>query len=284
MSRVALIDGDILLYRASAAVQTHLYLLRDQHGNPIRASHSIVDIRDYASVYLEEGMGEIESTYRIDEDSWDLCQLALKKQIESIMSKTKCDSYIVFVSGKNNFRYDVYPDYKGNRSQPKPLLYKALHDLMIQDFSWKVVDGMEADDALGIEQLARFSESDDNDHHRMKCNSVIVSIDKDLLMIPGDHYNFVKDVFTYVDDLEGMKFFYRQLLTGDPTDNIKGVKGIGAVKAGKLIDHCTTELEMYEACKEAWEDEEEMLISAQLLWILRDKDKGYEVPVNAEEV
>jgi 5'-3' exonuclease len=34
------------------------------------------------------------------------------------------------------------------------------------------------------------------------------------------------------------------MLTGDSVDNIHGIKGIGAVKAGKLLDSCESEQEM----------------------------------------
>ena len=55
-------------------------------------------------------------------------------------------------------------------------------------------------------------------------------------MIPGNHYNFVKRDFYYVDQVSADLNFYRQMLTGDRVDNIPGIEGIGDVKAAKLLD------------------------------------------------
>ncbi len=66
-------------------------------------------------------------------------------------------------------------------------------------------------------------------------NTVICSIDKDLQQIPGNHYNFVKKEHSFVTPEEAIQNFYKQILTGDAADNIKGAKGIGPVRAGKII-------------------------------------------------
>lgn len=87
-------------------------------------------------------------------------------------------------------------------------------------------DGQEADDEMGIAQ----------EEH-----TIICSIDKDLLMIPGRHYNFVKEKHTYITPEEGLRNFYRQLLTGDATDNIPGLPRVGPKTAEKLLGDADTE-------------------------------------------
>jgi hypothetical protein len=67
---------------------------------------------------------------------------------------------------------------------------------------------MEADDAMGIAQ------GDD---------TVICSIDKDMLTVPGMHYNWQKDTFTNQSETAADTFLHRQLITGDRTDNVFGV-------------------------------------------------------------
>ena len=47
--------------------------------------------------------------------------------------------------------------------------------------------------------------------------------------------------------LEGLKNFYKQLLTGDRADNIPGVPSIGPIKSGKILSKCKDELDMFEA-------------------------------------
>ncbi len=61
-----------------------------------------------------------------------------------------------------------------------------------------------------------------------------MSIDKDLDMIRGWHYNFIKDKKYFIDDQQAIKHFYTQILTGDRVDNIIGLRGIGPKKAEKI--------------------------------------------------
>ncbi|HET8686278.1 MAG TPA: hypothetical protein VFM18_06390 [Methanosarcina sp.] len=113
---------------------------------------------------------------------------------------------------------------------------------------------MEADDLLGLHQTE---------------DSCIVSIDKDLLMIPGWHYNYVKDDLCYVSEWAGIYAFYKQLLVGDPSDNIKGAKGIGKAKAERILANCTTESELLEAVEPYFSCFEELDMTAKCLWIQR---------------
>ena len=109
-----------------------------------------------------------------------------------------------------------------------------------------------------------------------KEDTIIVSADKDLRQIPGKHYNFVKEELFEVTPLEGLRFFYKQTLIGDSSDNIYGVKGIGPVKAGKLIDCLDTEEEMYYTCRNLYKDDDRFHLNCKLLWILREDMKIWE--------
>ena len=63
----------------------------------------------------------------------------------------------------------------------------------------------------------------------------VAGIDKDLLQITGTHYNFVKKEITEIsEDTANLKLML-QCLTGDRSDNIPGIKGIGPKKAEKLL-------------------------------------------------
>ena len=59
--------------------------------------------------------------------------------------------------------------------------------------------------------------------------------DKDLLQIPGLH--IYRGKYLTIDELESVRFLYKQILTGDSTDNIQGVPGIGPVNADKLLNN-----------------------------------------------
>jgi 5'-3' exonuclease len=72
-----------------------------------------------------------------------------------------------------------------------------------------------------------------------------------------------------------------QFLTGDRIDNIIGVKGIGAVKAKKLLEG-KTEREMYEICVEKLGSEERAIENGILLWLRRHEGQIWTPPTKEE--
>ncbi len=171
------------------------------------------------------------------------------------------DEHEAFLTGTGNFRYDVAvtKPYKGNRTGEKPEHWQLLREHAVKEWGFVIVDGIEADDAIGI--LAT-----------KHPDSVILTIDKDLDMIPGKHYNFVKKLWYDISPVAAIYNFYRQLLTGDRTDNIPGLTGIGPKRADKILDGCVTEEELYNACLEAYEGNlEYMKEQGDLLWIRQNE-------------
>ena len=140
-----------------------------------------------------------------DDDAEDFVYARAEDLIDNILVNTEATEYRLFLSGKNNFRYTIYPEYKAHRPKEKPFWLEKCRQYLIATFNAEVVDGQEADDALGIAQTE---------------DTIICSIDKDLLMIPGRHYNFVKDEFQEVTNDSGMRHFYMQCLTGDRSDKV----------------------------------------------------------------
>ena len=178
--------------------------------------------------------------------------------------------YLVFLSGpkETNFRYAINPDYKANRiGVPKPKWLAKCKEWLIDEYYATITHGCEADDFLGIYQTA---------------DTVICSIDKDLLMIPGAHFNFVTQKFSEVSELDGLKQFYRQMLIGDTSDNIFGIKGIGKVKAGKLIDDIETEEEMHHVVWHLYNDDLRFTMNANCLWIWRQHGETYSKRMDRE--
>lgn len=101
--------------------------------------------------------------------------------------------------------------------------------------------------------------------------SIIATVDKDLDMIPGWHYNFVKKELYNVTPEQAIYNFYYQCLVGDTADGVKGVPGIGPKKAARILDACESEREMYEAVREAYGMDEAFEMNAKVLWIWRKK-------------
>jgi 5'-3' exonuclease len=166
--------------------------------------------------------------------------VSMDNYIEEILYGSGCSEYEVFLTGKNNFRKALYPAYKAHRKAPRPKHYDALRKHLIDVEGAVVSDGQEADDELGIRQTYE---------------TMICSIDKDLKQISGRHYDFVKRVHSTVTPEEGDHFLWVQTLTGDATDNIKGIYGIGSAKAEKILEGCITREEYGSAVLSAYKKE-----------------------------
>lgn len=74
---------------------------------------------------------------------------------------------------------------------------------------------------------------------------VIISIDKDMKLIPSIIYNPNKNIWCKITEKEAMFNFYSMLVTGDTADGIKGAKGVGEawVKKNLSIDFTIEEYE-----------------------------------------
>lgn len=181
----------------------------------------------------------------------------------------EAETYQGYLTGSSNFRYDIArtAPYKGNRTAPKPKHLQLIRDYLVSAWDFQVSEGQEADDSIAIEHVARNYES------------IIASIDKDFLQLRGNHWNFVKKEMVFITEEEAIKNFYRQVLTGDRVDNIIGIKGVGPVKADKILANCEGEAAMYSACVEAYGGEAERVIeNCRLLWLRREADQLWQPP------
>ena len=163
-----------------------------------------------------------------------LCRKALDDKLKEIMTNTGAINGAVFIKGKDNFRYEVDAAYKGNRKDTiEPEVKDRIDDLYeyCKEFSIQS-DGGEADDYCGI--AAELALQDNKRY-------IVCHIDKDLDCIPGWHYNFRKDTLYYVEPEDGYRFLMMQILTGDATDNIQGIKGLGPKTAEKILKDVTYE-------------------------------------------
>lgn len=191
----------------------------------------------------------------------EIALLRTEKLMQDILNETNSGMYLGFLTGIDNFRYDIYPEYKAHRKDTvKPRHLDACNLFLIDCWNAQVTQGYEADDALGMNQIE---------------GTVICSIDKDLLMIPGQHYNFVKKEWAVVSELSGLEHFYKQALIGDTADNIKGVKGIGKVKADKLLLPCESEKDMYNVCCNLYKDVDRLDTNLDCLWIWRNHNERW---------
>lgn len=208
-----------------------------------------------------------------ENDTLEIAIARVDKLMRVILDRTQAKEMKTFLTGGNNFRKEINPLYKANRKDTVPPRFlQKCREFLVMEWGASVCDGYEADDALG------FSQTED---------TIICSIDKDLLMIPGKHFNFVREEFTEVSELEGLKAFYRQMLIGDTSDNVFGIEGIGKVKAAKLINHLTTEQEMFDVVCDMYTPESReqrhlldeldirFWMNADCLWIWRNEEEKF---------
>lgn len=219
-----------------------------------------------------------------NEDEW----VAISRThnfVEKILEGSGTEICELYLSGESNFRYSVFPEYKVNRDGAyRPRHQKACIQFLKEDWGAVVFrEELEADDALGILQNE---------------NTIICSIDKDMLMIPGEHYQWA--IFRKGQEVrperritmhgaDCLYHFYYQLLIGDPTDGIKGAVGIGKKKAVGILQGCNSHMEYIEACRPYFSCDEEMEMNARILWIWqkypddiieRWKEEGYQSTVS----
>jgi len=215
MGRIAIIDGDVLAYHACPPRYTDKD--RDENGKKIEKTFTPIEDENYLKI------------------SWRNFQLRLQKLLDTVYA----NEYLMAVKGPLNFRDDMYVDYKKHRKNSSsenpfvPLLRQLAveYDIAVQ------ADGREADDYIRMWATEARNSGDDY---------VICSIDKDLKCIPGLHYNMKNEVFIDVTPEYSLRFYYEQLLKGDPTDNIPGLPGIGDVKATNMLADVATEEEYQE--------------------------------------
>ena len=248
----ALIDGDYLVYKHAFAVETEC---------------------------LEYGWLTAE---------WN-CAYNITEHIIRVLKKIDTDDYLIYLgtSGDTTFRHQLkHVDYKANRKRlAKPLLYDYARSVLSECFNCEIVKGIEADDALGINQTE---------------DTVIVTVDKDLRMIPGKHYDVNTGkiwVATQCGTLKqrmkktkngnvkkitssGFLQFCLQMITGDTVDNIPGIPKKGPVAAYTALVGCVYPRDawstVYAMYCVAGLTEEYMMDQAAALWIMRKDGQSFE--------
>ena len=184
--------------------------------------------------------------------------------LDGLLSSALCEAgeeleeYVLYLSGPSseNFRHLVVDDYKANRKSGKPAHYDALRDYMLD--TWEAIEtrGEEADDAI-VQAMYQIPDA------------TIVSIDKDFYQIEGRHYNPVTHTVREVKPDSAMFNLYTQCMIGDRVDNIRGIDGVGPVKASAAVLGCVSEQDYYTATLTMYKGDEQRLIDTMRLVYLR---------------
>ena len=197
--------------------------------------------------------------------------------LDYLLARVNNPSFTLYLTGENNFRYQIYPEYKANRRDtPRPAHLQSVKQFLVREYQAILSDGCEADDLCGVDQCTT---PDD---------TFIIHIDKDLDMIPGKHFSpeinrlgktVREEREYYVSPGDALRTFYTQLLVGDPGDNVKGAKGIGKVKAERILEGLHDETDLYEAVRDYFSCDEELVLNGQVLWIWREMNNIWKPPI-----
>lgn len=194
------------------------------------------------------------ATYRVD---------VLMRQI---LDATDATTYKAYLTGRNNYRKKLNPEYKANRKDKEPPYWlQDCRKHLQREWDVEVSEGCEADDLLGINQGE---------------GTVICSLDKDMLTVPGLHYNWTKVEFTTVTQQDALRKFYKQMLIGDVSDNIHGIRGIGPKKADKIVEHLDDEQDMFDVVYDMYNDPVRFVMNANCLWIQQKESEIWANRVN----
>jgi 5'-3' exonuclease len=225
---LAIIDGDILAYNACKPRW-------QKHARAVSSGTSVKRLDEDGHVIPLEWTQEQDMEYLME------CWGNFQRDLEKLVNRAYCDDYVMAVKGERNYRHILYPEYKLHRARntnelvrfvPSVRKRAVLNGLAVS------AEGREADDLMRIWA---------NECKKHKIDYVICSIDKDLRMIPGRYFNINKETSEDIDEFTALQIYYAQIISGDPTDNIPGIPGMGPKKSHAHICECLTEEEMQEA-------------------------------------
>lgn len=271
---VPLVDGDILVYEIGWAAEVGWKSkIEWKEGDPVSYPPF-----DYVAELLDNRIAEICG-----------CVMATKPPI-------------IYLTGKGNFREAIAKrkPYKGTRKEEgKPWHYANIWAYLQVKWSAIIIEGMEADDAMCIEQIKVEDVLNGNPLYSGPLKQTIICTrDKDLRQCPGWHFGWelgnqpqfgpvyvdsYGDISLSADNKKlrgvGEKFFYAQLIMGDPVDNIPGLPKHGPKAAFDIVGNTQTREEGFKAVLEAYRAiygdsaEVELLEQGQLLWMVRELDE-----------
>jgi 5'-3' exonuclease len=199
---------------------------------------------------------------------------------ESILNELKevswANDMLVAVKSPDNYRDEIYDDYKGHRNLiPEELKNKyvpIIRTLAIRKGLAIESKGREADDMLQI-----WAEEAIAAGHAF----IISSGDKDLDCIPGNHLHAKTRIARELTPDYSCRFFYEQLLKGDPVDKIPGVPSIGPKKATSWLAPFNTEAafqaEVAAMYKMAFEDDwrNQLLSNGKMLYLQKHENDWF---------
>ena len=253
MKKIVLVDGNNLLFRSYFATAYTGNIMKNSKGFPTNALYGFINM------------------------------------INKIVEEEKPEYMAVAFDIGTNFRKQKYSFYKEGRNKtPEELIMqmpKAREVLDAMGIKYFEMEPYEADDIIGT--ISKMTEADPDAY------TLIVSSDKDLLQLVSDetemkllkqkdYIRYNRESFKKDYGIEPIGIIDLKGLSGDPSDNIPGVQGVGDKTALKLLQDYGSVEGIYEhideikgKLKEKLEnDKESAFQSKEIATIYRD------VPLN----
>jgi len=217
MKKIILVDGNNLMFRSFYATAYTGSIMKNSKGLATNALYGFVSM-------INKIIDEEEPSYMA----------------------------VAFDIGKN-FRHEKYEEYKAGRKETPddlkvqmPIARKLLDAMGIKHFE---IEGFEADDIIGTLSKKAFIDPD--------FIATIISSDRDLLQLINEQVEvkllkqkgYIRyDLNTFKEDfgINPINIIDLKGLSGDASDNIPGVKGVGEKTALKLLQEYTTIENLYE--------------------------------------
>ena len=177
------------------------------------------------------------------------------------------DDVVMCFTQYPTFRHTIFPDYKANRkNKRKPLAFHAVIEQINQKYKSESYTGLEGDDVMALLATSK-----------KYPNPVIVSPDKDMMSVPCTL--LANDDMELITKKKADRHWMIQALTGDATDNYKGLEKVGPVTAEKILGDAKTLPDMWNKVVEAYEKKKQTfadaVLTAQLARILRKGDYDF---------
>lgn len=254
-TRILCIDADSSVYACGfKAEHKHWYCL--YQGKVVFECENKNDGNKWAKTQEDYPIEELTWDCTVTYDTLAECLAGVKGWVRNQYDFSGCSRKIITLTkGGADFRSKLatIQRYKGNRmSLTKPYYYEQIREYLIKYHQAKVYAKWEADDAVTM-CMHTNAQHEDKEY-------ILAAIDKDLNQVEGKRFNPNKreeGVYT-ITAFEGWYSFYHQMLTGDSTDNIRGLSGtkehpgIGKAAATKLLAKATTEQELFEIVLEQY--------------------------------
>lgn len=261
--------------------------------NPMLAASS-VPILHGRTLYLD-GDGLAYYCAGNDETTPAEARARCRDKVEAMLKASGAEKLLILLTGSGGHKGHRYAvarikPYQGQRSNSnRPKNWQALRTMLeLGDFGPVHIDyDREADDRFG--QYG----------HAAPDLTVHGTQDKDMRMVPGWHIDWKDNQIFYLapdqfaavwkDKLYGEKWFWHQMLHGDPTDNIPGLpraygKLCGPVTAAKMLDEAANREQAFGIVARAYHSHygdrffTEMVEQGVLLWMRRgDKADWFDV-------